>query len=228
MRSRPVFRTGTCRTQGPGASRGFALVTSLILMTGLLMLAAVTLRVSTRNERVAGIDIDRALAFQLAETTLRDAQQDILRMNANGQPCIPPATCRPEVEYPNKDSGLTALPFLGTCRQGMCYLGPGSVAPTGANLAGQAYLAPGFVNPWDRADPGENDPTRPYARYGEFTTADWTALQAATGASQRPRYWVEVIPYGTAGERILYRITVVASGRNPQTQAMLQEVYQPN
>ena len=71
MRATADFRPGS-------RERGFALITSLILMTGLLVLAAVTLRVSTRNERVAGIDMDRALAFQLAETTLRDAQQDIL------------------------------------------------------------------------------------------------------------------------------------------------------
>jgi Tfp pilus assembly protein PilX len=192
------------------------------------VLAAVTLRVSTRNERVAGIDMDRALAFQLAETTLRDAQQDILRANASGQPCLPPTTCRPEVEYPNKDAGLTDLPFVGTCRQGMCYLGPGSVTPTGTNPAGQAYLATGFQNPWDRADPGSTNEARPYAQYGEFTGASWSTLQTATGAAQRPRYWVELIPYGTAGDRMLYRITVLASGRNPQTQAMLQEVYQPN
>lgn len=209
-------------------TRGFALIMSLILMTGLLVLAAVTLRVSTRNERVAGIDMDRALAFQLAETTLRDAQQDILRMNASGQACLPPTTCRPAVEYPNKDAGLTDLPFVGTCRQGMCYLGPGSVAPTGANPAGLAYLAPNFVNPWDRADPGETDASRPYARFGEFTGANWSTLQTASGAAQRPRYWVELIPYGMAGDRMLYRITVLASGRNPQTLAMLQEVYQPN
>ena len=208
--------------------RGFALIMSLILMTGLLVLAAVTLRVSTRNERVAGIDMDRALAFQLAETTLRDAQQDILRMNDSGQPCLPPTTCRPAVEYPNKDAGLTDLPFVGTCRQGMCYLGPGSVTPTGTNPAGQAYLATGFENPWDRADPGPTNEARPYAQYGEFTGASWSTLQTASGAAQRPRYWVELIPYGTAGDRMLYRITVLAAGRNPQSLAMLQEVYQPN
>jgi len=208
--------------------RGFALIMSLILMTGLLVLAAVTLRVSTRNERVAGIDMDRALAFQLAETTLRDAQQDILRMNDSGQPCLPPTTCRPAVEYPNKDAGLTDLPFVGTCRQGMCYLGPGSVTPTGPNPAGQAYLAAGFENPWDRADPGSTNAARPYAQYGEFTGASWSTLQTASGAAQRPRYWVELIPYGTAGDRMLYRITVLAAGRNPQSLAMLQEVYQPN
>jgi Tfp pilus assembly protein PilX len=221
MRATADFRPGS-------RERGFALITSLILMTGLLVLAAVTLRVSTRNERVAGIDMDRALAFQLAETTLRDAQQDILRMNSGGQPCVAPTSCRPDVEYANKDAGLTDLPFVGTCRQGMCYLGPGSVAPTGSNPAGQAYLATGFQNPWDRADPGETNAARPYARYGEFTGADWSTLQTASGAAQRPRYWVELIPYGTAGDRMLYRITVLASGRNPQTQAMLQEVYQPN
>lgn len=210
------------------APHGFALVTALILMTGLLVLAAATLRVSTRNERVAGIDLDRALAFQLAETTLRDAQQDIMRMNATGTQCVAGAGCRPANWYPNKDAGLTDVPYVGTCAQGMCYLGAGSVAPTGSNPAGMAYLAPGFVNPWDRPDPGVTNPARPYAQYGEFTLANWTALQAATGAAQRPRYWIELVPFGVAKSQMLYRITVVASGRNAGTTAMLQEIYQPN
>ena len=206
-------------------ARGFALVSALVLMTGLLVLAAITLRVSTRNERMAGIDLDRALAFQLAEATLRDAQQDIMRMSATGTPCT--TNCRPATDFPNKDTGLTGVSYLGTCRQGMCYLGPGSVAPAGTNEAGSAYLAPGFVNPWDRPDPGETDPARPYARYGEFTNANWTALQSTTGASRRPRYWIEVIAYGPARDRLIYRITVQASGRSADTVAMLQEVYQP-
>ena len=207
-------------------ARGFALITSLILMTGLLVLAAATLRVSTRNERVAGIDMDRALAFQLAEATLRDAQQDIMRMSANGTPCAG-AGCRPAADTPNKDTGLSGLSYIGTCRQGLCYLGPGSVAPTSGNEAGSAYLAAGFVNPWDRPDPPASDPFMPYAEYGQFTGANWSALRTATLAAQRPRYWIEVIAYGTARDRFLYRITVRATGRSADTVAMLQEVYQP-
>jgi Tfp pilus assembly protein PilX len=209
----------------PRPAHGFALVSALVLMTGLLVLAAVTLRVSTRNERMAGIDLDRALAFQLAEATLRDAQQDIMRMSSTGTACT--TNCRPATDFPNKDTGLTGVSYLGICRQGMCYLGPGSVAPSGTNEAGSAYLAAGFVNPWDRPDPGESNPTRPYARYGEFTNANWTVLQQDTGAARRPRYWVEVIVYGAARDRYLYRITVQATGRSADTVAMLQEVYQP-
>ncbi|MEN9416591.1 MAG: hypothetical protein RI988_211 [Pseudomonadota bacterium] len=209
-----------------GRSRGFALVSALALMTGLLVLAAITLRVSTRNERMAGIDLDRALAFQLAEATLRDAQQDIMRMGADGAPCTG-SSCRPASDVPNKDSGLSDLSYIGTCRQGMCYLGPGSVAPSGTNESGSAYLAAGFVAPWDRADPGEDKPERPYARFGEFTGANWNALKSSTGAARRPRYWVELIAYGPARDRLIYRITVQASGRSADTQAMLQEVYQP-
>jgi Tfp pilus assembly protein PilX len=195
-------------------------------MTGLLVLAAVTLRVATRNERMAGIDLDRALAFQLAEATLRDAQQDIMGLSAGGTLCVG-SSCRPLSEYPNKDAGLSAVSYVGTCRQGMCYLGPGSVAPSSTNEAGSGYLDKDFVNPWDRPDPGEDKPERPYARYGEFTGADWNTLKSSTGAVRRPRYWVEVIPYGISLDQFVYRITVQATGRNADTVAMLQEVYQP-
>ena len=216
----------------PGTPRGFVLVATLVLMTGLLLLAAATLRLTAPAERMAGIDLDRALAFQLAEATLRDAQQDTLGMDATGQPCAGAAGCRPANEYPSEDAGLSDLPYVGTCRQGMCYLGPGSVAPTAPPLAnnplGSAYLATGFVNPWQRADPGVTNPARPYAQYGEFTKANWTTLQSATGAAQRPRYWVELVPYGVDNERLIYRITVRATGRNAATVVMLQEIYQPN
>ena len=213
------------------APRGFVLVATLVLMTGLLLLAAATLRLAVPAERMAGIDLDRALAFQLAEATLRDAQQDILGLDATGQPCGGTTGCRPAAEYPTQDGGLTDLPFVGTCRQGMCYLGPGSVPPTAPPLAnnplGSAYLATGFVNPWDRPDPGAADPARPYGQFGEFTKANWTALQTSTGAAQRPRYWVELVPYGVDNERLIYRITVRATGRNAATVVMLQEIYQP-
>lgn len=219
-----TLSSGPNRLAGP--ARGLALVSVLVLTTGLLLLAAVTLRMSAGSERMAGIDLDRALAFQAAEATLRDAQQDIMRIDANGAPCAG-SNCRPASDTPNKDSGFSELSYIGTCRQGMCYLGAGSVPPSSANESGSAYLAPDFVQPWNRTDPGEDDPDRPYALYGEFTGADWDTLKSTTGASMRPRYWVEVILYGPAQDRLIYRITVQASGRHADTRAMLQEVYQP-
>lgn len=207
-------------------SRGFALISSLVLMVGLMVLAVVTLKVVSRGERMAGTDLDRALALQLAEATVRDAQQDIMRMTSAGAACMG-APCRPMGDLPNKDAGISDLSYLGTCRQGMCYLGPGSEVPATPDDPGSLYDNADFVPPWDRPDPGENNVDRPYARFGEFTGADWNSIRSASGAAARPRYWVEVIPIGTAMDKFLFRITARATGRNAATVVVVQEVYQP-
>ena len=219
-RPAPLQRPGTTRR------RGFALISTLVLMIGLMVLAVVTLKVVSRGERMAGTDLDRALALQLAEATIRDAQQDIMRMTSTGAVCTG-APCRPMSDLPNKDSGISDVGYLGTCRQGMCYLGPGSETPTGPDDPGSLYDNADFVQAWDRPDPGEDKDERPYARFGEFTGANWDGIKSASGAATRPRYWVEVIPVGTATDKFLFRITARASGRNPATVVVLQEVYQP-
>ncbi|MFZ4652095.1 MAG: pilus assembly PilX family protein [Rubrivivax sp.] len=219
-------RSASLRQPGTTHRRGFALISTLVLMIGLMVMAVVTLKVVSRGERMAGSDLDRALALQLAEATVRDAQQDIMRVTSAGAVCTG-APCRPMSDLPNKDSGITDLSYIGTCRQGMCYLGPGSEAPATVGDPGSLYDNADFVAPWDRPDPGEDNAARPYARYGEFTGASWETIRSASGAATRPRYWVEVIPMGTASDKFLFRITARATGRNAATVVVVQEVYQP-
>jgi type IV pilus assembly protein PilX len=197
------------------AERGFALFSALIFLIVLTVMAVAVLRSSTVNERIAGNDLDRARAYQLAEATIRDAQQDLLRIRSDGSACGTNAQCRPFSDTPNKDAGLSDLSFLGTCRQGMCAIDP------------PQYVLAGFVNPWDLPDPGATDPNRPYGQFGERSGANWAALQTASGSSARPRYWVEIFQNSGETSTLLYRITVRAVGRNPNTVVTLQELYQP-
>lgn len=208
------------------SARGFALLTSLMFLLILTTLAVVVLKTSTNNERIAGSDLDRTLAYQLAEATLRDAEQDILGLLSNGSPCSG-AGCRPANDIPNKDVGIGDISYIGVCRVGFCYLGPGSEVPAFAGDPATMYDNPAFVEPWNMPDPGVTDPNRPYARFGEFTQADWSTIQANTKASDRPKYWIEVFRSGGNGEKFYFRITVRAIGKNPNTQVMLQEIYEP-
>jgi type IV pilus assembly protein PilX len=194
---------------------GFALFSALIFLVVLTVLAVAVLRSSTITERMAGNDLDRARAYQLAEATIRDAQQDILGLRANGQFCGGNPACRPFTDRPNKDAGLSDLSYLGTCLRGACAFEPAQ------------YAAGGFVNPWDLPDPGVGAPARPYGIYGERTGADWVAIQNESGAAAQPRYWIEIFQNSASSDTFLYRITVRATGRNPNTVVTLQELYQP-
>jgi type IV pilus assembly protein PilX len=59
--------------------RGSSLVIALIFLIVLTILGLVSVRSSTMQERMAGNDRDRAIAFEAAEAALRDAELDILR-----------------------------------------------------------------------------------------------------------------------------------------------------
>jgi type IV pilus assembly protein PilX len=56
---------------------GASLVVALMFLIVLTMLGLVAVRSSTVQERMAGNDRDRAIAFEAAEAALRDAERDI-------------------------------------------------------------------------------------------------------------------------------------------------------
>jgi type IV pilus assembly protein PilX len=210
-------------------AHGFALFTSMMFLIILTTLAVVVLKTSTNNERIAGSDLDRALAYQLAEATIRDAQQDIVGLLSNGTRCVaaPPA-CRPQSDQPNKDVGATEVSYKGTCVLGRCYLGRDSEDPPFLGATDSLYDNPGFVPPWNMPRLTPADPARPYAVFGQFTGADWAAVSLSTGVTARPLYWIEVFSYGPTGaDKFRYRITVEAVGRNPLSVVRLQEIYEP-
>lgn len=211
-------------------ARGFALFTSMMFLIILTTLAVVVLKTSTNNERIAGGDLDRALAYQLAEATIRDAQQDVLNLLSTGGPCVaPPPACRPQTDTPNKDGGMSDISYFGTCRLGRCYLGPGSDPLAAPGDPGTLYDdGPRFVPPWSMPLRTPTDPDRPYATFGQFSGANWALIRDATGAAREPRYWIEIFRSGVSNsEKFFYRITVEAVGRSPNSTVRLQEIYEP-
>jgi type IV pilus assembly protein PilX len=76
--------------------RGASLVIAMIFLVVLTILGLVSVRSSTLQERMAGNDRDRAVAFEAAEAALRDAEQDIL------------------------NNLTTASPFDAACTNGLC------------------------------------------------------------------------------------------------------------
>jgi type IV pilus assembly protein PilX len=92
------------RAQVAPSQRGASLVVALMFLLALTILGLVTVRSSTVQERMAGNDRDRAIAFEAAEAALRDAERDILANLTAGSPfdaactsglCLPSATATP-------------------------------------------------------------------------------------------------------------------------------------
>lgn len=59
------------------SQRGISLVIALMFLIVLTVLGLVAVRSSTVQERMAGNDRDRAIAFEAAEAALRDAERDV-------------------------------------------------------------------------------------------------------------------------------------------------------
>ncbi len=64
-------------TTQSGHQQGASLVIALMFLIVLTILGLVAVRSSTVQERMAGNDRDRAIAFEAAEAALRDAERDI-------------------------------------------------------------------------------------------------------------------------------------------------------
>ena len=62
-------------TPTPSRQRGAALIVSLVLLVILTLMGIATIRTSTMQERMAGNERDRNLAFQAAEAALREGER---------------------------------------------------------------------------------------------------------------------------------------------------------
>lgn len=85
--------------RSPRRQRGISLLVVLILLLVTTMLGIVVLRGTLLEERMSANLYDRSLAFQLAESALRRAEQQVLTAVTNGNPigfdCSPVGTSCP-------------------------------------------------------------------------------------------------------------------------------------
>ena len=100
---------------GPSRQRGISLFMVMIFLVILSVIGVTAIQSSTFSARIAGNEADRTLAFQAAESALRDAEKDI-----NGS-CVA-ANCRSTPISPE-----TADIFGATCALGLCL--PNSTTP---------------------------------------------------------------------------------------------------
>ena len=102
--------------QSSQRQRGASLVIALMFLIVLTILGLVAVRSSTVQERMAGNDRDRSIAFEAAEAALRDAERDIQANVTSANPfdnvctdglCLPSTVATPNWNS-NSWSGATS------------------------------------------------------------------------------------------------------------------------
>ena len=187
---------------------GAVLIISLIMLLLLTLIGASSMQTSSLEEKMAGNLRDRNLAFQAAESALRDAEQDIRGIGTT--PRNPPISGISDFFH---DCNMDSL--ANTYDDGLCdrkwsspssYSGNTMEWPPFTTTAGTPYLK--LI---------VDMTTTPSVAYGRFTGS-----AAITGLSAEPRYLIEGY---RSHANTYYRITVRAQGASANTVVWLQAVY---
>lgn len=218
----------------------------MVLLTTLMLLWAS--RSARFNELITGNDSDYQRALEAAQAMVRDAEFDIRGTRPDDQPCVAdaPAVCRGVTV--SASPAAAYYPMAGedelnsTLEETLNAQTPSCIA----GICTPTNVMPEFWNNQDTLD----DMKARAATYGSFTGTKVAAIgnpllrHSATTPVIVPSawYWVEVLPYnvylakgGEAGyakdlspdldSPYVYRITAVAEGRKPDTQAVVQTVF---
>lgn len=209
--------------------RGFVLVVVLVFLIVATIIALSSVRRTLLQERIAGGERERQIAFQSAEMALRDAERDLMGLTFDNRDCDPTdATmpyCRPEIDgrwlnSPNNQTLISAVyRFDNTCANGQCRDAP---APNG-NPADTSWIA--FAN---------------RVPYGTYTgaAAQWSFRRTGGGVLRRPAYAIEYLGPFARGNGIVepyFRITAwawdssadAAADPPPPPVVTLQTVFYP-
>lgn len=222
---------------------GISLFVVLIIVLLTAILVAMGFRSSQFNEIATGNTAEYQRTYEAAQALVHDAELDIMRMSANGTPCVG-TNCRAygtiadadtasggKMYFPMPDrlSAVQAALYNsknsgGTgCIAGICY--------ALLNASSQPYAF------WDNAATLSNLKARA-AHYGQFTDGTY----GSTSDKSNPRlnatnswYWVEILPYDAssgffAGTDLaptdmnaIYRITALVEG-NRNTRSVIQKI----
>lgn len=232
--------------------QGTAIVIVMVVMLLGALLVAWSSRAALFSERVTGNEADYLLAFEAAQAMLADAELDALGIRADGSACL--QGCRKNnpgmLQVPQSFSLLDsdggdflvlerAVQGLAVpCRQGLCF--------DDGRLPTRFWLDAGTLEAMQASA----------ALYGEFTGAVQDASMGnsrllVTADMRQNRtlanawYWIEPLEFNAnsaIGQRyapigqsvgttsingIVYRITAIARGRKPGTQAIVQSILVP-
>lgn len=208
--------------------------TGVVLLVALLFLVVLTLlgigasRLVTSEERMSRYLREYNSAFQAAESAMRDARDDIDGLLSTGV-----KKNQPRIEG--------AKGFFDDCKYGLCLYDKTETARPWTNAAMWANATPygtySLRSPLPKsgvvganAGGGKDENETGTARY-----SDPTSGSLVTGVWQQPSYLIEAIidnrpgtntvEFGKQNVPVVYRITARGFGADPNSTAMVQEIY---
>ncbi len=227
-----MMRTPRLRQQG------ISLFIVMVVLLLSMLLVLWSSRTALFNELLTGTDSDYQRALEAAQAMVRDAEFDIRGQKPDGSGCSG-AFCRPQVIdpsqgqafYPESTNDFQDLDAALGARTPSCLAG----ICTATNVAVEFWMTATSLGAMKASA----------ATYGRFTGAQAgevgnPLLKTTAGAEAKAWYWVEVLPYDTTSAVVagpaqtfapdstrpnIYRITAVAQGLKPGTQAVVQSVF---
>lgn len=222
----------------------------MVLLSMLLVMGGS--RMAILNESLVGNDRDYQRAFEAAQALLADAELDAIGQDMAGNACTA-ITCRTPaspVFFPNTVSDyqtladqLEAAAVGGNppCINGICLdLG----TQTNGDPATSFWRTPAALAPFIATPAGFNSRGATYGQYTRAPGAINSGNPFLSAAAPMAWYWVEILHYNTAGaaegggnaafwlpngqQPYVYRITALAQGRKPGTQAVVQSMVVPD
>ncbi len=218
---------------GRSSQRGFSLIVALMMLIVIIILGISASQMAVNEERGARNYRDRQLAFQAAEAALQDGEAEIL------------STSQPACALPGQ---------FGRGRQGsqICFnhasgvffaVNCASSPATAVGLCAYSDTSPAFLSSnvnflGDASGSGGNGNT---VKYGTFTNKTYPSQQQSANAGHPisiypPRYIIEFVPQnvapaasctsngGATGCGVMFRVTAIGFGANPNSQVVLQSV----
>lgn len=248
----PAQTTAALRQVALRHQQGAAILIVMVVMLLGALLVAWSSRAALFSERVTGNEADYLLAFEAAQAMLADAELDALGIRADGSACLQgcrknnPSMLQVPQSFSLLDSDGGDLLVLERAVQGL-------VVPCWQGLCFDDGRLPARF--WLDADALEGMQASA-ALYGEFTGAVQDASMGnsrllVTADMRQSRtlanawYWIEPLEFNAnsaIGQRyapigqsvgttsingIVYRITAIARGRKPGTQAIVQSILVP-
>lgn len=252
VRRTPAQTTVALRYVALRHQQGATILIVMVVMLLGALLVAWSSRAALFSERVTGNEADYLLAFEAAQAMLADAELDALGIRADGSACLQgcrknnPSMLQIPESFSLLDSDGGDLLVLQQAVQGLA-------VPCWQGLCFDDGRLPARF--WLDADALEGMQASA-ALYGEFTGAVQDASMGnsrllVTADMRQSRtlanawYWIEPLEFNAnsaIGQRyapigqsvgttsingIVYRITAIARGRKPGTQAIVQSILVP-
>jgi type IV pilus assembly protein PilX len=222
---------------GAPQQRGMALLVVMVVLALGSWLALGSARTAWLNENLVSSQSDQQRATAAAHALLKDAQDDIQGLRADGTPCSSAPTdagCRGQRGdnrpfFPTHEEHLPELiARIGSahaCRYGICL-------PTSVTSLQPQALASRLLQ-----DAAAGAPTTLVASYGQYTGTT-PSQPLLNGASARAWYWVEVFRLDSAADAsvltaadprppFVYRINAYVQGHKTGTRVLLRSLFVP-